>query len=884
MPRLGPVTVAQHWLTCMVLILSSLRPAMAQPSLGLEAPVPPPVVAPRHYRIALSVDPAEAAFSGHERITLVVNQPVAALRLNVRGLRIGTAILIRGTTQRPLLATTTAEDFTVELRPADGAEIDAAEWDLDLAWTGRTATNAQGLYRVEQRIGYATFAMLATQLQPTFARSVFPCFDSPDLKATFDIEVSAPADHDVVSNMPVVAVEPNPAGGRSHRFATTPPMATYLVALAVGRFDVLADEVEGLPLRLLAATGRAALGRYALDTTKHLLPYFGTYFGVPYRLPKLDQLAVPAVRNGAMEDWGLISYAEDLLLSADAAGGTEARRRIFSTVAHEVSHQWFGNLVTPLSWEDLWLNESFATWMSSKAAATFNPTWNTTVHDRVPLDRAMLRDSNAAARALLSGPLDGLSVFGQFNVVTYTKGSAILAMLEAWIGPQAFQRGIAAYIGRRQFGGANAGALWSELGRQSGHDIAAVADSWLRQPGFPVIQVDAVCSGETTTVTLRQHRFHLDGETSDQLWRVPLAIRADGVDHPFLLQANEAVVTLPYCAAVVLLNASGTAFYRTAYSPRLMNALAAAMPSLPPEAQITLLSDAFALAQSGDATLTAYRDLAERAIARTGTAQFALVNQVRVALAFVEASFRGSAAQSSVRTMARRLLRGALATVGWQPDSADNAETQGLRGGLLRDLAFYEDEEAIQFASTAFDTNRLQPGDFMSNVVAAVGRHPTESQFATLMCRLERAPTEDDRQLYANAISASVSRLQVDAVLRLALAGSLPPNIAASLPGRIGLGGIHADAAYDFVISNFQQFAALAGDLFAATSELLPMTARGFNRRADAERLLADQARRWPQGGTQAAQMAARIRLMDAFRARELPRWLPAPVDDTAVR
>lgn len=881
MRRPGPIAAAWRLLLCVVLVVSSSPIAVAQANPA--SPANDAGVAPRHYRIALNVDPADTTFSGRERVTLAIQRTLTTLRLDVRGLQIASALLSRGATRRPLLARVNDAEHKIEMLPADGEPIEAGEWELELEWSGRTAANAQGLYRIEQRFGGLPFTMLATQMQPTFARSVFPCFDRPDLKATFDIKVSAPAGYDVVSNMPVVDVEPESEGRRSHRFATTPPMATYLVALAVGRFDVLREDVNGLALRLLAAPGRAALGRYALDTTKRLLPYFGTYFGVPYRLPKLDQLAVPAVRNGAMEDWGLISYAEDLVLSADD-DGTEARRRIFSTVAHEVSHQWFGNLVTPLSWEDLWLNESFATWMAAKAAANFNPAWHMAVHDRVPLDRALLRDSNAAARALLPGPVDERNVFGQFNLITYTKGSAIIAMLESWIGEEAFQKGIAAYIDRRSFGSASAAALWAELGHQSGQDVAAVAQSWLRQPGFPVVQVDTRCSGDTTLVTLRQRRFQVDGRESDQTWMVPLVIRADGVDHPFLLREREARVELPTCAALLQLNAAGTAFYRTAYPPALTSALAAAMSNLPAQAQITLLSDVFALAQSGDMPLSAYYELAAKAMTTTSPARLALVNQVRVALAFVEASLRGSAAHEPARATARRLLRSPLASIGWQPASGDDAMTHSLRGGLIRDLAFYEDGEAIAFASAAFDAGTLQPGDYLNGIIAAVGRHPSERQFATLMRRLEDATTEDARQLYANAVSASVSRRDVDAVLKLAIGGSLPPNIAASLPGRIGLNGAHADAAYEYVIAHFRQFADLAGEQFAATNELLPSIARGFNQRAAADRLLADQARLLPQGGPQAAQMAARIRLMDDFRARELPRLLQGQSDGSAAR
>jgi aminopeptidase N len=232
----------------------------------------------------------------------------------------------------------------------------------------------EGLYRADYSVQDKAARMLATQLEARFARTLFPAFDEPVFRAVFDIVMRAPKEYDVVSNMPVSS-KVSEADTGVHRFQPTPPMPSYLVAVAVGRFDTLSGEVDGVPLRILSAEGKRELGRYAMDVTKQVLPFYAAYFGLPYALPKLDQLAVPSTRWGAMEDWGVISYAEPLLLFDPAKSGPDTQRDVFSVVAHEVAHQWFGNLVTAASWEEIWLNEAFATWLERKATAKFNPTW-----------------------------------------------------------------------------------------------------------------------------------------------------------------------------------------------------------------------------------------------------------------------------------------------------------------------------------------------------------------------------------------------------------------------------------------------------------------------------------------------------------------------------
>ena len=409
-------------------------------------------VVPLRYALAFELDPAQTRFSAQATITLRVDQPVPALVLHAHQLDADEASLqVAGAAPQPLRVSAGKLPQTWQLETPDAAPLPAGEYLLRVAYRGQVQRTGQGLYGVEHTVRGEKQRMLATQLQAVFARTVFPCFDEPAFRAVFEISVKAPEGYTVLSNMPSLTSEPVAAGQPGtawtrHRFAPTPAMPSYLVALAVGRFDELSGAAAGVPLRIFTAPGKREQARFALTATEQVVPYFNEYFGVPYALPKLDQLAVAGVRDGAMEDWGLISYTEPAILFDPERSSPLTQRWAFDTIAHEIAHQWFGNLVTAASWDEIWLNEAFATWMAGKATARFNPAWNTELHRRKWIDRAMARDATTATRAIRSGPVRESAVFDVFDNITYTKGGAVLSMLEQWIGPDAFRRGLAAYM------------------------------------------------------------------------------------------------------------------------------------------------------------------------------------------------------------------------------------------------------------------------------------------------------------------------------------------------------------------------------------------------------------------------------------------------------
>ncbi len=845
----------------------------------------PKAVVPLRHAMTLALDPGAEGFSGEASVLLRVRQPVPALVLNAHELAATSAVLAgsAGGADRPLTVRPGVAPQTWQMVPADGLPIAAGEHRLQLAWTGGVQRTGSALFRVPHQAFGKPVAMLATQLQAVYARMLFPSFDEPAFRTVFEISVRAPKGYEVFSNMPARA---EPAADSEstvvHRFTATPPMPSYLVAVAVGRFDSLAGAAAGVPLRILAAPGKGPQGAYAMGVTQQLLPYFTDYFGVPYALPKLDQVAVPGTRNGAMEDWGLISYAESLLLFDPASSDTNTQRRVFSLVAHEIAHQWFGNLVTAASWEEIWLNEAFATWMAEKATAHFNPEWQIPLRRRQAIDFAMGRDAGPSTRAIRSGAVPEDRVHDVFDGITYDKGGAVLSMLEGWIGADAFRRGLAAYMAERRLSNATAGDLWHHLGKAAGRDVAAVASSWTDQPGFPAVVMQSRCDAGKTQLTLTQRRFRTDGVASDAtVWKVPMVLLHGGQTQTLLLQQAQQTHELPGCPALpTLLNPGGEGFYRVAYPAAQQQALSQALVQLPSTAQAALLSDTFALAQAGELPMSAWLTLMAGLSQVQDTGRPALYEHARSRFGQLRTLMHGSAGAPALDAAARALFGPALEALGWVPRAGESSEDAALRSALIQALARHGDSAVVQRAQSLFDDDQagraaLPPG-VRAGVLRAVGYGGDAARFGQLMARLKAAQREEDRWLLASAVGATPHPALARQVLVLSLSDDLPGNIAVELPGMVADQPAHGEMAYRHVLQHWPRLAERAGTMFGAQGWLLPDAASSFSNADDAVRLRADQLRlAGPTGASSAARVAAAIEMRAALRNREAER-LPA--------
>ncbi len=788
-------------------------------------------VVPSRYELRLDLDPALDTFRGEARISVSVHHSRPSIELHAFELAASEAHLVSGGERRALQVTALPETQTWRLVPTDGGPIPAGEHRLEFVYAGKVHVAGEGLFVAPYDVNGEPQRMLATQLEAIFARRLFPCFDEPAFRAVFEIAVRAPSALEVVSNMPRSSRRRDGAT-TLHGFKATPPMPSYLVSVAVGRFDALQGQAAGVPVQILTVQGKQRLGRAALRATRQVLPYFSQYFGVPYALPKLDLLAVPSVRWGAMEDWGLISFAEDDLLVDPQRSSPATLRGTYEVIAHEVAHQWFGNLVTAASWEEIWLNEAFATWLQKKATDRFNPAWQILLTARVPIDYAMTLDAGTATRAIRSGPVRESAVFDVFDPITYDKGGAVLSMLEQWIGPAQFQRGLVYYMKGQRLSNATAADLWHYMGRASGRDVIGVAKSWTDQQGFPLVQVSERCEGGRQRVVLAQTRFSNGGAVdSTQLWRIPVRYARGRVTATVLLDKPQHAVTLGACGdEPLIVNVGGIGFYRVAYEPAALAALTRRFVALAPADRATLLSDTFALVQAGRLPLPSYLAVLESLPGVTDASRTMLWSLARSELDFLDLAMAGRPAQQQVRAMGRRLLEPQLAQLGWQPAPNEDAQTAELRGTLIALLAKFDHAPTIAQALRAFDNDEAGthplPASMRDPVTVAVGMHADTHHFERLLTRFKAASGEEERWMLAKALASGRDAARAERLLGLSLEGLAPANVSSSIPSLVARYSPHGELAYRYALAHWQPLAAIAGTW--GQLYLLPGRGRGI--------------------------------------------------------
>ncbi len=451
-----------------------------------------------------------------------------------------------------------------------------------------------------------------TQFEATDARRAFPSFDEPALKATFDVTLVVDAGDTAISNMKIVSDRAGPAAGKhTVQFATTPRMSTYVVAFLVGDFKCTEGKSDGLPIRVCATPDKVGLTRFALGAAKQTLRDYNRYFGIKYPLSKLDLVAVPDFAAGAMENFGCITFRETALLVNKRDGTLPAKKEVAETVAHEMAHLWLGDLVTLAWWDNLWLNEGFATWMETKEAAKEHPKWRIEQDAAVGKNRTMDEDASRTTRAVRARAETPAEINEMFDDIAYDKAGAVIAMVENWVGEEAFRKGIQAYVAAHQYGNATAEDFWNAQTRVSGLPVDTVTKSFVEQPGVPVVTLTSGGAGVPAT----QHRFFLSGaarETSlvgvaDQEWTIPVCIKSASCQ---LLTAQTRELQAGPGEQFFYANAGDKGYYRTEYAlEQLKTIVAHAETSLTPPERIGLLGDEWALMRAGQGPVGEFLDL-----------------------------------------------------------------------------------------------------------------------------------------------------------------------------------------------------------------------------------------------------------------------------------
>lgn len=462
----------------------------------------PKEVRPTEYAIRIVPDLGKLTFTGSETIKLQVGQPVTKLVLNSLEIEVASASIDDQELPNKAIQLDPEEQTLTLTLPN---ELASGEHVLSLKFSGKINAQGQGLFfaRYQEHGSNRKKIMLGTQFEATDARRMFPCWDEPSFRARFQLTTVVPAEFSAVSNMPVEG-ERKIEEGKEVRFSLSPEMSSYLVVLCAGEFDSIESEQDGVKLRVVTTKGKGEMGRYALESEAKILRYFNDYFGVPYPLPKLDLIAVPGGFGGAMENWGGITFYESALLFDPKNSSIETKQDIFSVVAHEMAHQWFGDLVTMAWWDNLWLNEGFASWMGSKCTDHFNPEWHEWLRRNAPRDpsrrvgflkdTAMQSDARSTTHSVQQPIRNEAEANSAFDEITYRKGQSIIRMLESFLGEEVFRDGIRKYIAAHKYSNTTTADLWQALTDVSGKPVGEIAPVWTEQPGLPVVQVEFVCT------------------------------------------------------------------------------------------------------------------------------------------------------------------------------------------------------------------------------------------------------------------------------------------------------------------------------------------------------------------------------------------------------
>ncbi len=828
-------------LSALALAGSALSLIIATPALA-DAPASPaaafPVdgtlahtAVPRHYAISIVPDTKALRFSGTVAIDIDVPVATPVIVLNAAQIKVTSAGLVApGGHPAPLAISHDEAAQTVTLTAR--APIAPGHYRVDVAYTGQIDTQADGLFALDYAgtDGKPTRALF-TQFEPSYARQFAPMFDEPSYKATFDLSVVIPEDRMAVSNMPVATEVPAGKGLKKVAFRTTPVMSSYLLFFGAGDFERMSMPTpSGVEVGIVAPRGSGEQARFALTELAGLIPYYNDYFGQNYPLPKIDNIAGPGQSEffSAMENWGAVFTFQRDLLDDPKTTSPRSREFIAEAQAHEVAHQWFGDLVTMAWWDDLWLNEGFASWMETKAADHFHPDWSALLSRVAGREAAMGLDAFRTTHPIVQHIRTVNEANQAFDAITYQKGEAVLAMLEAYAGEDTWRQGIRAYMAAHKFGNSHTADLWHAVEAAGATGLTTIATDFTTQPGIPLVRVAAQsCAAGKTVLTLTQDEFTRDrvGEASAKRWHVPLLVSVGGAAPVrSILADGKAVLTLDGCGPVVI-NAGQLGYYRSLYTPAGLGDLVQALPNLAAMDQRGLVADQLELGFAGYQPLARPLDLLA-AVPAKANARVASEAVSRFAGLYLR--LEGDAdAQSALAARAIAAWRPRLDALGYDPRANEVQPDADLRSTLVSALGRMGEpgvlaEARRRFAALDHDPHALD-GPLKQDWIGIIAYNATAADWDKL-ARLAQASTSTvDRSDLFTQLGGSHDEALARRALDLALTDKPGKTTSAALISEVA--SEHSEMAFDFFVAHRDVVLALV-DASARTTYIERLAAR----------------------------------------------------------
>jgi aminopeptidase N len=863
-------------MAALLLLMASLRAAAATAENRV---VLPDSVTPVSYRIDFTPDMGALTFKGTAEIDVQVNRATNTIELNAADLVIDNVVLA-GEPKKPAVGydeKVQTVTFTFDHPVSTGAHT------LKIAYHGTIYQSASGLFALDYRGPGGEQDQqraLFTQFENSDARRFVPCWDEPGIKSTFELTATLPAGLMPLSNMPVAGAAKLPNGLQRVRFAKTPKMSTYLLFFGAGDFERVHRTVAGVDVGIVVKRGDTAHAAFALDAAAALLPYFNDYFGVPYPLPKLDLIAGPGASQffGAMENWGAIFYFEYYLLIDPRISTQTDQQNVYSVVAHEMAHQWFGDLVTMAWWDDLWLNEGFASWMARKSTDHFHPEWNVWLQSLTEKQAVMNRDARDGTHPIVMNIEDVFQAASAFDDITYTKGEAVIRALEDFTGEAAFRAGVRRYIREHQYGNTVTDQLWDAIGKESASPITQIAHDLTLQAGVPMVNMlSAHCDGGKTTVTLNQTHFAVDaGSTQARVWHLPVKVGVAGQAPSSLIVSGDAPtkVQVAGCGPVIL-NAGQGGYMRSRYTHEGLAAIGARYASLSSDDQLGLLNDTLSLASAGAMPMADYLELTKNFPAAADPVVTSVFTQQ---LGGLDLLYTGLATQPAFRAYARRVLAPLFARVGWQKRPGESDNTVILRGNLIATLNELGDPDVVAENRARFERYLKDPkafsADERSSVLGNVAVQADQKVWDRLHQMAKATSSELERQELYRLLGAAQSDALVQQALKLVFSGEMPPTLAPDIVSSVA--ARHPETALNFAIENWDRLS----KMLEVTSALQFVPKLTFNSAdpASIARLMEFARAKVPENARRDYVLAAaRIRYYASVRATRLPevdRWI----------
>ena len=645
-------------------------------------------VQPVRYTLALTPDLKTATFTGVESIAVSLAAPASTITLNSADIAFqSVTVSAAGKSQT---ATVSLDKQKQQATFTFPSQIPAGKATLHIHYTGILNSGLRGFYLSKtSRRNYAI-----TQFEPTDARRAFPSFDEPAFKAVFDVTLVVDKGDTAICNSPIESDKPGPeAGKHTLKFYPTPKMSTYLVAFLVGDFQCSSGEQDGVALRVCATPDKVDLTHYGLDVAKYVLHYYDTYFGIHFPLKKLDLIGLPDFEAGAMENFGAITYRETALLLDPKTATEAAKKNVALVIAHEMAHQWFGDLVTMQWWNNIWLNEGFATWMENKPVEAMHPEWHVDQDVAADEDNTLNYDAAPTTRAIRAKADTPSEINQMFDGISYGKASDVLLMVENYLGPEVFRQGVHNYLMAHQYGNATAQDFWNAETAASHKPVDKIMDSLVAQPGEPLLTFGTPANG---TVSVAQKRFFLSPSIKpdpSQKWTLPVCFKTAGTTQDCQLLTPQTTSLKVPAASLFFANARGRGYYRSAYPASLYaNLVAHAETDLTPAERINLIGDEWAQVRADKATVGDYLNLAS---ALKSDPNAAVIESLEGGIATI--MVRAAATPDEKAALAawiRRVYSPVYESLG-APSATDTPNKRELRANLFALLGYQGKDPAV---------------------------------------------------------------------------------------------------------------------------------------------------------------------------------------------